>query len=134
MERKVEAAHGRFQTLHKTIEVDGLEIFYREAGHQEGPTILLLHGFPTSSHMFRNLIPALSGKFHLVAPDYPGFGNSSMPQVDEFDYTFDRIAEVVDSFTDKLSLEKYSMYVMDYGAPVGYRSHFHNRGQKGNGR
>lgn len=110
-----------FSTLHKTAEVDGLEIFYREAGPEGAPTILLLHGFPTSSHMFRNLIPALSDKFHLVALDYPGFGNSSMPKVDEFDYTFDRIAEVVDRFIEKLGLKKYSLYVMDYGAPVGYR-------------
>ena len=110
-----------FSTLHKTIEVDGLEIFYREAGPEDAPTILLLHGFPTSSHMFRNLIPALSDQFHLVAPDYPGFGNSSMPKVDEFDYTFDRMAEVVDRLIDKLGLKKYSVYLMDYGAPVGYR-------------
>lgn len=107
--------------LHKTIEVDGLDIFYREAGPRDAPTILLLHGFPTSSQMFRNLMPALADRFHLVAPDYPGFGNSSMPAVDEFDYTFDRLAEVVERFTEKLGLEKYSLYLMDYGAPVGYR-------------
>lgn len=109
------------QTLHKTIEVDGLEIFYREAGPADASTILLLHGFPTSSHMFRNLIPALSDQFHVVAPDYPGFGNSSMPKVDEFSYTFERIAEVVDGFIEKLGLKKYSLYLFDYGAPVGYR-------------
>ncbi len=108
-------------TRHRTTEVDGLEIFYREAGPQEAPTILLLHGFPTSSHMFRNLIPALSDRFHLVAPDYPGYGNSSMPSVDEFDYTFDRLAEVVEKFITKLRLKRYSLYVMDYGAPVGFR-------------
>ncbi len=113
--------HNSGSTLHKTVEVDGLEIFYREAGPEDAPTILLLHGFPTSSHMFRNLIPALSDQFHLVAPDYPGFGNSSMPKVDEFDYTFDRMAEVVDRLIDKLGLKKYSVYLMDYGAPVGYR-------------
>jgi pimeloyl-ACP methyl ester carboxylesterase len=107
--------------LHKTVTVDGLDIFYREAGRKDAPTILLLHGFPTSSQMFRNLIPALADRFHLVAPDYPGFGNSSMPTVDEFDYTFDRLAEVVDAFTRKLGLERYSLYVMDYGAPVGFR-------------
>ncbi|MHC4388644.1 MAG: alpha/beta fold hydrolase [Planctomycetota bacterium] len=111
----------RFQTLHRTVEVDGLEVFYREAGPEGAPTIILLHGFPTSSHMFRNLIPALSDKFHLVAPDYPGFGNSSMPRVDEFEYTFDHIAEVIDSFIEKLDLSRYSLYMMDYGAPVGYR-------------
>ncbi len=110
-----------FNILHKTIEVNGLDIFYREAGPKDAFSILLLHGFPTSSHMFRNLIPALSDKFHLVAPDYPGFGNSSMPMVDEFDYTFDHIAEVIDAFTQKIGLKNYGIYVMDYGAPVGYR-------------
>jgi pimeloyl-ACP methyl ester carboxylesterase len=108
-------------TLHKTIEVDGLDIFYREAGPEGAPTILLLHGFPTSSHMFRNLIPALSDTFHLVAPDYPGFGNSEQPSMDEFDYTFDRLFEVVEKFTDQLGLDRYTIYLMDYGAPVGYR-------------
>jgi pimeloyl-ACP methyl ester carboxylesterase len=108
-------------TMYKTVKVEGLEIFYREAGPKDAPTILLLHGFPTSSHMFRNLIPALSDKFHLVAPDYPGYGNSSMPKVDEFEYTFDRLAQVIEKFTEKLGLEKYSLYVMDYGAPVGFR-------------
>ncbi|MCH8835156.1 MAG: alpha/beta hydrolase [Proteobacteria bacterium] len=108
-------------TLHKTVKVDGLDIFYREAGPKDAPTILLLHGFPTSSQMFRNLIPALSDRFHLVAPDYPGFGNSAMPTVDQFEYTFDRLADVIDGFTEKLGLKRYSLYVMDYGAPVGYR-------------
>ena len=79
-----------YQTQHRTIDVDGLEIFYREAGPANAPTILLLHGFPTSSHMFRKLIPALSDRFHVIAPDYPGFGNSAMPSVDDFDYTFDK--------------------------------------------
>ncbi len=108
-------------TLHKSVNVDGLDIFYREAGSKDAPTILLLHGFPTPSQMFRNLIPALSDKFHLVAPDYPGFGNSAMPTVAEFDYTFDNLAKVMEGFIDKLGLTKYSLYVMDYGAPVGYR-------------
>jgi pimeloyl-ACP methyl ester carboxylesterase len=110
-----------FNTMHKTIEVEGLDIYYREAGQEHASTILLLHGFPTSSHMFRNLIPALSDKYHVVAPDYPGFGNSSMPMVDEFEYTFDHLAEIIDQFTEKLGLNKYSLYMMDYGAPVGYR-------------
>lgn len=109
------------KTIHKTIKVDGLDIFYREAGRKDLPTILLLHGFPTSSQMFRNLIPALADRFHLVAPDYPGFGNSAMPAVDEFDYTFDNLARVIDGFTQKLGLDRYSLYVMDYGAPVGFR-------------
>jgi pimeloyl-ACP methyl ester carboxylesterase len=110
-----------YPTLHKTITVDGLDIFYREAGRQTAPTILLLHGFPTSSHMFRNLIPALADTFHLVAPDYPGFGHSAMPPVDAFEYTFDNLAKIIDSFSQKLGLSKYTLYVMDYGAPVGYR-------------
>jgi pimeloyl-ACP methyl ester carboxylesterase len=121
MTNKMNTAFRGFNIRYKTIVVDGLEIFYREAGLDDAPTILLLHGFPTSSHMFRNLIPALSDKFHLVAPDYPGFGNSSMPKVDEFDYTFDHFAEIIDSFIEKLGLKIYSLYVMDYGAPVGYR-------------
>jgi len=106
----------------QTITVDGQTIFYREAGDKEkGPTLLLLHGFPTSSHMFRNIIPALADKFHLVAPDYPGFGYSSMPPVDKFEYTFDHLAEIVDKLITHIGLERYSLYVMDYGAPVGYR-------------
>ncbi len=107
--------------LHKTVKVDGLDIFYREAGRRGAPVILLLHGFPTSSQMFRNLMPALADRFHLVAPDYPGFGNSAMPAVGAFDYSFDNLARVIDSFTEKLGLDRYSLYVMDYGAPVGFR-------------
>ena len=110
------------ETKNQTISIDGQTIFYREAGDKENaPTILLLHGFPTSSHMFRNLIPALADKFHLIAPDYPGFGNSSMPTVDEFQYTFDHLAEIVNKFISQIGLERFSIYVMDYGAPIGYR-------------
>ena len=110
------------QRVHyKNIEIQGQEIFYREAGDPEKPTLLLLHGFPTSSHMFRNLIPELADDFHLIAPDYPGYGNSSMPSVEEFDYTFDNMAKLVESFTEKLNLDRYSIYLMDYGAPVGFR-------------
>jgi len=108
-------------TLYKTVDVDGLEIFYREAGPKDAPTILLLHGFPTSSQMFRDLIPALSDRFHLVAPDYPGFGQSAMPSVEAFDYSFDRLAQVMDGFLETLGIERYSLYLMDYGAPVGFR-------------
>ena len=108
-------------TLHKSVEIDGLDIFYREAGPKDAPTILLLHGFPTSSHMFRNLMLYLNDEFHTVAPDYPGYGNSSMPSVDEFEYTFDHQAEIIEKFVDKLGLDKYSLYVMDYGAPIGFR-------------
>lgn len=108
-------------TKYRTVEIDGLDIFYREAGSPDAPVILLLHGFPTSSHMFRNLIPALSHKYRLIAPDYPGFGNSSMPSMDAFDYTFDRLAEVMEQFIQALDLEQYSLYLMDYGAPIGFR-------------
>ncbi len=108
-------------TTYRTINVDGVDIFYREAGSPSAPTILLLHGFPTSSHMFRNLIPALADQFHLVAPDYPGFGHSSMPDPESFDYTFDHLAEVMESFVQALRLKSYSLYVMDYGAPIGFR-------------
>ena len=106
---------------HKTVKVGGLDIFYREAGPTDAPTILLLHGFPTSSQMFRNLIPALADQYHVVAPDYPGFGHSSMPSRDKFSYTFDNLARVIDEFTQKVGLTKYALYVQDYGAPVGYR-------------
>src|SRR3974390_2580971 len=109
------------RVAYRTVKIDGLDIFYREGGPKDAPVVLLLHGFPTSSHMFRNLIPALAGEFHLVAPDYPGFGNSSMPTVEQFEYTFDHLAEVIDKFTEKVGLKKYALYVQDYGAPVGYR-------------
>lgn len=109
------------QVLHRTAKVDGLDIFYREAGPKEAPAVLLLHGFPTSSHMFRNLIPALSDEYHVIAPDYPGFGYSSAPSINEFDYTFDHLANVIEKFTEQVGLRKYSIYLMDYGAPVGYR-------------
>ena len=109
------------QTLHKTVEVDNLDIFYREAGPVDAPTIVLLHGFPTSSHMYRDLIPKLAEDYHVIAPDYPGFGNSSMPSVDSFDYSFDTLAKITDKFLEKVGAEKYSLYLMDYGAPVGFR-------------
>ncbi len=105
----------------RSVEIEGLEIFYREAGPVDAPTVLLLHGFPTSSQMFRNLIPRLSDRYHVVAPDYPGFGNSSMPTVDQFEYSFDNLARIVEKFTTKLGLDRYSLYLMDYGAPVGFR-------------
>ena len=110
------------QTLrYKRVEIEGQSIFYREAGDPAAPTILLLHGFPTSSHMFRNLMPALADRYHVVAPDYPGYGNSSMPAVDEFEYSFDHMARIVETFTEELGLLHYSLYLMDYGAPVGFR-------------
>jgi len=109
------------QIFYRTVKIDGLDIFYREAGPKDAPAVLLLHGFPTSSHMFRNLIPFLAGKFHVVAPDYPGYGSSSAPSVTEFEYTFDNLANVIEKFTDKIGLKKYSIYLMDYGAPIGFR-------------
>ncbi len=109
------------QTAHKTITIDGVDVFYREAGPAGAPTILLLHGFPTSSHMFRNLIPALSDRFHLVAPDFPGFGNSAQPAMDEFYYSFDGLARLMEGFIEAKGIEQYSVYLMDYGAPVGFR-------------
>ena len=107
--------------FYRSVKVEGLDIFYRETGSEKANTILLLHGFPTSSHMFRNLMQELADRFHLIAPDYPGFGNSSMPGIEDYNYSFDGIAEIIDKFTKKLNLHKYSLYLMDYGAPVGYR-------------
>jgi pimeloyl-ACP methyl ester carboxylesterase len=106
---------------YKTAEVDGLTVFYREAGAADAPTVLLLHGFPSSSHMFRDLIPLLADEFHLVAPDLPGFGKSDMPTPDEFAYTFDHLADVIDHFTEVIGLDRFAIYVFDYGAPVGFR-------------
>jgi pimeloyl-ACP methyl ester carboxylesterase len=107
--------------FYKTVKVGDLDIFYREAGPKDAPTVLLLHGFPTSSQMYRNLIPALADKYHVVAPDYPGFGHSSMPSRDKYTYTFDNLAKTIDEFTTVLGLSKFALYVQDYGAPVGYR-------------
>ena len=109
------------QVLNKTVEVNGVEIFYREAGNKKAPTILLLHGYPTSSHMFRNLMVDLSDSYHLLAPDYPGYGNSEQPPMEEFDYTFDNMAVIIEGFLEKLEVEKYTIYLMDYGAPIGFR-------------
>jgi pimeloyl-ACP methyl ester carboxylesterase len=109
------------KVAHQAVKVRDLEIFYREAGPKDAPAVLLLHGFPTSSQMFRNLIPALADGYRVLAPDYPGFGHSSMPPRNEFAYTFDNLAAVVEEFTTILSLSEYAIYVQDYGAPVGYR-------------
>jgi len=109
------------RTTYRSRHVEGVEIFYREAGPRDAPHVLLLHGFPTSSHMFRNLIPALADRFHVVAPDYPGFGNSSMPTPGDFEYTFDRLADVMDRFTTDVGIDRYAMYLQDYGAPIGFR-------------
>ena len=105
----------------KAVTVDGLEIFYREAGNPSLPTLLLLHGFPTSSHMFRDLMPLLASRFHLIAPDYPGFGGSSCPDPKDFDYTFDHLGEVLVKFTDAIKLTRYTLYLQDFGGPIGLR-------------
>ena len=106
---------------YRSVQIDDLKIFYREAGPAGAPTLLLLHGFPTSSHMFRNLIPALADRYHVVAPDYPGYGQSDAPPADQFDYSFDNLARIIDKFTEQLGLQRYALYVQDYGAPIGYR-------------
>jgi pimeloyl-ACP methyl ester carboxylesterase len=108
-------------TLYRTVEIDGLKIFYREAGSTPSPTLLLLHGFPASSFMFRELIERLSGEFHVIAPDYPGFGYSEAPSREEFSYTFDRLAEVMERFVEKRGLARYALYMQDFGGPVGFR-------------
>jgi pimeloyl-ACP methyl ester carboxylesterase len=110
-----------FPVHYKTIRVKEQDVFYREAGSQFAPVILLLHGFPTSSNMFRNLIPRLAPSFRVIAPDYPGFGQSSMPDHKSFAYTFENLTNIIEGFVTTLSLSKYSLYVMDYGAPIGYR-------------
>ena len=106
---------------YNTISVDNINIFYREAGNKKNPTILLLHGFPSSSHQYRNLITELMDDYHVIAPDYPGFGTSDQPATDAFEYTFDNLASIMNQFVEELKLEKYSIYVHDYGAPVGFR-------------
>ena len=108
-------------TRYRTVRVDGLDIFYREAGAADAPAVLLLHGFPTSSHMFRNLIPALAHRYRVIAPDYPAFGHSGRPDRHEFKYSFARFAELMDGLLNQLGVERYALYVQDYGAPVGYR-------------
>ncbi|CEG58308.1 alpha/beta fold hydrolase [Legionella fallonii] len=108
-------------TRFKNVKIDGLNLFYREAGKVGQPKLLLLHGFPTSSHMFRDLIPILSDQFHIVAPDLPGFGRTDMPPRSEFKYTFDNIAKVVDEFTEVIGFDKFAVYIFDYGAPTGLR-------------
>ena len=106
---------------HRTAQVDGLEVFYREAGDPTAPTVVLLHGFPTSSHMFRNLIRDLADSYHLIAPDMIGFGQSAAPAVTEFDYSFDRLTEITVGLLDRLGLDRFALYIQDYGAPVGLR-------------
>src|SRR5690349_21532103 len=103
------------------VNIGGVNIFYREAGSPERPTIVLLHGFPSSSHMFRDLIPKLAGRYHVIAADMPGFGYSDQPAAGQFQYTFANLADVMDNFLDAIGVQRYSIYVMDYGSPVGFR-------------
>src|ERR1700716_4375071 len=108
-------------TFYRTVQVDGLSIFYREAGPRSAPTILLLHGLPSSSRMFEPLFKRLSDRYHLVAPDYPGFGHSDWPDAKTFAHTFDHIAETMNHFTEALGLPRYTLYMQDYGGPIGFR-------------
>ena len=106
---------------YRTAEADGFKVFYREAGNTAAPKLLLLHGFPTAGHMFRNLIPLLADRFHMVAPDLPGFGQSDMPSPEKFNYTFDNVARVIERFTEVIKYDRFAIYVFDYGAPTGFR-------------
>ena len=106
---------------YKRIDVNGINVFYRECGEKDKPVMVLFHGFPSASHMFRNLMPMLQDRYHLIAPDYPGFGQSESPDRDQFAYTFDHLAEIMDAFLEKLEIRQFYMYVFDYGAPIGFR-------------
>ena len=113
--------HNLRRTLYKSRQVCDAEVFYREAGHADAPAILLLHGFPTASHMFRDLMPLLSDRYRVIAPDLPGFGQTKTPPRGRFDYSFEQLADVIEAFTEALSLDRYALYIFDYGAPVGLR-------------
>jgi pimeloyl-ACP methyl ester carboxylesterase len=113
--------NGQAQTHYRTVEIGGLPIFYREAGPADGPVVLLLHGWPSSSRMFRNLIPQLADRYRVIAPDYPGFGNSAAPDRGAFAYTFDHFGEVMEALVQALHIERFALYVMDFGGPIGYR-------------
>jgi pimeloyl-ACP methyl ester carboxylesterase len=106
---------------YRTVDVDGFKVFYREAGAREAPALLLLHGFPTAGHMFRDLIPLLSDRYHVIAPDLPGFGRSDSTSREKFTYSFDNVASVIDRFTEVIGLSRFAIYVFDYGAPTGFR-------------
>lgn len=117
----VTASQQMVSVSHRSETIEGVKIAFREAGDPSRPTILLLHGFPTSSHMFRNIIPTLARKYHVIAPDYPGFGASDMPPAKEFDYSFAKIASMMTTLLDRQKVDRYAVYLMDYGAPVGFR-------------
>lgn len=114
-------AAARADVHYRSVKIDGINVFYREAGQADAPVMLLLHGFPASSFMYRDLIDRLADRFHVIAPDYPGFGYSDAPSAQEFTYTFDKLADVVEKFTVQLRLEKYALYMQDFGGPVGFR-------------
>ncbi|WP_447763494.1 alpha/beta fold hydrolase [Sphingopyxis panaciterrae] len=114
---------------YKKVDVDGFNIFYREAGQADAPTILLLHGFPSSSHMFRDLIPLLADRYHVIAPDLPGFGQSDMPAHTDFAYSFEHLTDVIERFTEVIGLDRFAIYVFDYGAPTGFRLALRNPGR-----
>lgn len=117
----VSATNETKEMTYNYIQIDDVRMFYRTAGSADRPAILLLHGFPSASHMFRELMPLLAEKYYVVAPDFPGFGKTEAPGRDKFEYSFDHIAKIVDKFTEQLDLKTYAMYVFDYGAPIGYR-------------
>lgn len=119
--KKQMSAMDHFPVHYKTIDIDSVTIFFREAGPKDAPVLLLMHGFPSSSFMFRQLIERLKGRYHIIAPDYPGFGYSSVPSIHEFEYSFDNLSKVMERFIDKLEIRSFSMYIQDYGAPVGLR-------------
>jgi pimeloyl-ACP methyl ester carboxylesterase len=121
MDTQSPASSSTSQVRFRRQKVDGVEIFYREAGPRDAPVLLLLHGFPTSSQMFRDLIPRLADRYRVIAPDYPGYGHSEMPDRDKFAYTFENYARIVDRLTRQIGADRYALYVMDYGAPVGFR-------------
>ncbi|MBC8050632.1 MAG: alpha/beta fold hydrolase, partial [Chitinophagales bacterium] len=115
------AVNENLRVRYKTVKIDGLEVFYREAGPKDAPALLLLHGFPSSSHMFRDLIPLLADKYRVVAPDYPGFGSTTQPPREQYKYTFENLYKTTDGFIKAVGLTKFAIYVQDYGGPVGFR-------------
>jgi pimeloyl-ACP methyl ester carboxylesterase len=118
---KIESSTMTYPVRYRTVKIDNVDIFYREAGPTDAPVLLLMHGFPSSSFMFRNLIDRLKHRYHIIAPDYPGFGHSSVPSIDSFEYSFDKLSRVMEQFVDKLGIRSFSMYIQDYGAPIGLR-------------